>query len=194
MIRRTALRGLCSAPRMRSTTILAVRRDDEVVMIGDGQVTMGSTVAKSTTQKVRRIDDGKMLVGFAGAAADCLTMVSMLEDKVKAHPGQLRRACVELAKDWRTNKILRNLEAQLIVADDTLTLTVSGLGDVLEPEHGVVGIGSGGDYAVAAARALMGVEGMSSRVIATRSMEIAADLCIYTNHNFIIESITKSKQ
>jgi len=171
------------------TTILSVRKGGEVVVAGDGQVSMGQTVVKSNARKVRRIGGGKVMVGFAGATADAFTLFERLEAKLEQHPGQLMRACVELAKDWRTDRYLRRLEAMMAVADKEVSLIVSGTGDVLEPEDGLIGIGSGGAFALSAARALAGVDGMDAEIIARRAMEIAAGICVYTNDSIIIEKL-----
>ena len=172
------------------TTILSVRRGDSVVVAGDGQVSMGQTVIKSNARKVRRLGEGGVIVGFAGATADAFTLFERLEAKLEQHPGQLTRACVELAKDWRTDRYLRRLEAMMAVADRQVSLIVSGTGDVLEPEDGLIGIGSGGPYALAAARALAGIDGLSAEEIARRAMAIAADICVYTNHNLVLEELS----
>lgn len=171
------------------TTILCVRHGGRVTMAGDGQVTMGQTVVKGNARKVRRIGDGSVLTGFAGATADAFTLLERLEAKLDRFPSQLERACVELAKDWRTDRYLRRLEAMLAVADNAHSFTLTGNGDVLEPEDGVIAIGSGGNYALAAARALIGVEGFTSEEIARRAMGIAADICVYTNNALILESL-----
>jgi len=171
------------------TTILCVRRDGQVAMAGDGQVTMGQTVMKGNARKVRRIGDGKVIAGFAGATADAFTLLERLEAKLERFPGQLERACVELAKDWRTDRYLRRLEAMMAVADKDRSFTLTGNGDVLEPEDGVIAIGSGGNYALAAARALSTVEGLSAEDIARRAMKIASEICVYTNENVIIETL-----
>ncbi len=172
------------------TTIITVRKGNQVVMAGDGQVSLGQTVMKGNARKVRRIGkDGEVIAGFAGATADAFTLLDRLEKKLEQYPGQLMRAAVELAKDWRTDKYLRNLEAMMLVADKTTTLALTGNGDVLEPEHGTVAIGSGGNYAFAAARALMDTD-KSAEEIARRALDIAADICVYTNHSIVIESIT----
>ena len=171
------------------TTIVSVRKDGKVVMAGDGQVSLGQTVMKGNARKVRRIGKGgDVIAGFAGATADAFTLLDRLEKKLEQYPGQLMRAAVELAKDWRTDKYLRNLEAMMIVADRQITLAITGNGDVLEPEHGAVAIGSGGNYALAAARALMDSD-RDAEEIARRAMEIAADICVYTNHNLIVETL-----
>ncbi len=172
------------------TTILCVRRKGQVVVAGDGQVSLGPTVIKSNARKVRRIGaDGAVIGGFAGATADAFTLFERLEAKLEKHPGQLVRACVELAKDWRTDRYLRRLEAMMAVADKSTALVLTGTGDVLEPEDGLIGIGSGGTYALAAARALAGSTDLSAREIAERSMKIAAEICVYTNTNLTIEEI-----
>jgi ATP-dependent HslUV protease subunit HslV len=169
------------------TTILCVRRDGKVAMAGDGQVSLGQTVIKGNARKVRRIGDGSVITGFAGATADAFTLLERLEAKLERFPGQLERACVELAKDWRTDRYLRRLEAMMAVADADRSFTLTGQGDVLEPEDGVIAIGSGGNYALSAARALMTVPGLSAEEIARRSMKIASDICVYTNANVIVE-------
>ncbi len=172
------------------TTILCVRRGGQVAMAGDGQVTLGQTVIKGNARKVRRIgDDGRVIAGFAGATADAFTLLERLEAKLERHPGQLERACVELAKDWRTDRYLRRLEAMMAVADAEHSYTLTGTGDVLEPDDGVIAIGSGGNYALAAARALLEVEGLAPEEIARRAMRIAADICVYTNHSVIVETL-----
>ena len=171
------------------TTILSVRKGGKTVIAGDGQVTLGSTVFKSGARKVRRLGDGAVIAGFAGATADAFTLFERLEGKLDQHPGQLMRACVELAKDWRTDRYLRRLEAMMAVADARASLILSGTGDVLEPDDGVIGIGSGGAYALAAARALIDVGDLDAEAVARRAMKIAADICIYTNENVVIESI-----
>lgn len=171
------------------TTILCVRKDGRVAMAGDGQVSLGQTVVKGNARKVRRIAQGKVLAGFAGATADAFTLLERLEAKLERFPDQLERACVELAKDWRTDRYLRRLEALLAVADSRRSLLLTGQGDVLEPEDQVIGIGSGGNYALAAARALVTVDGLTAEEICRRSMKIAADICVYTNGNIILESL-----
>lgn len=172
---------------MHGTTIISIRKKNSVVIAGDGQVTLGNCVIKPNAIKVRRIKD--IIVGFAGATADAFTLLERLETKLEQYPTQLQRACVELAKDWRTDKYLRKLEAMLIVADKNTTLVLTGLGDVLEPKDGIMGIGSGGNYALAAARALAENTDLPADEIALKSMKVAADLCIYTNHNFVLEKI-----
>jgi ATP-dependent HslUV protease subunit HslV len=171
------------------TTILSVRKNGQVVLAGDGQVSLGQTVIKSNARKVRRLGDGSIVGGFAGATADAFTLFERLEAKLEQYPGQLTRACVELAKDWRTDRYLRRLEAMMAVADTTASLVLTGTGDVLEPEDGLIGIGSGGNYALAAARALIDVEGMDAEAIARKAMKIAADICVYTNTNVIVEKL-----
>jgi ATP-dependent HslUV protease, peptidase subunit HslV len=178
-----------SPPSWHGTTILSVRRNGQVVVAGDGQVSLGQTVIKSNAKKVRRLGDGSVLAGFAGSTADAFTLFERLEAKLEQHPGQLTRACVELAKDWRTDRYLRRLEAMMAVADKDVSLVLTGNGDVLEPEDGLIGIGSGGSFALAAARALVTVEGLDARTIAQRAMKIAADICVYTNENIVIESL-----
>jgi ATP-dependent HslUV protease subunit HslV len=172
------------------TTILCVRRDGHVAMAGDGQVSLGQTVVKGNARKVRRIGaGGTVLSGFAGATADAFTLLERLEAKLERFPGQLERACVELAKDWRTDRYLRRLEAMMAVADKDRSFTLTGNGDVLEPEDGVIAIGSGGNYALSAARALITVDGLSAEEIARRAMKIAAEICVYTNTNVTIEML-----
>lgn len=174
---------------MHGTTILAVRKGNQVVVAGDGQVTLGNTIMKGKARKVRLLHDGKVIVGFAGSTADAFTLFERFEGKLKEYNGQLRRAAVELAKDWRTDRALRRLEALLIVADVTETLVISGSGDVIEPDHGVTAVGSGGMFAASAALALVRHSPLSARRIAEESMRIAADICIYTNTNLTIESL-----
>ena len=171
------------------TTILSVRKNGEVVVAGDGQVTFGNTVIKGRANKVRRLSSGSVIAGFAGATADAFTLFERLEAKLEQHPQQLTRACVELAKDWRTDRYLRRLEAMMAVADADHSLILSGNGDVLEPEDGLIVIGSGGPFALSAARALITENSVSAEQIAHRSMKIAADMCIYTNENITIEKI-----
>nr|WP_215852660.1 ATP-dependent protease subunit HslV [Acidithiobacillus ferrooxidans] len=173
---------------MHGTTILCVRRGANVVMAGDGQVTFGNTVMKGNARKVRRIEPG-VLTGFAGATADAFTLLERFEAKLKAHPGQLAKAAVELAKEWRTDRVLRRLEAMLAVADDKQSLIISGQGDVLDPEYGIIAIGSGGPYALAAARALLENSDLPAREVAERALGIAGDICIYTNHQHTIEEL-----
>ena len=171
------------------TTILCVRRDGAVAMAGDGQVSMGQTVVKNNARKVRRIAGGRVLAGFAGATADAFTLLERLEAKLERYPDQLERAAVELAKDWRTDRYLRRLEALLAVSDKERSLLITGQGDVMEPEDGVIGVGSGGNYALAAARALMTVDGLTAEEVARRAMGIAADICVYTNGRFVLETL-----
>ena len=171
------------------TTILSVRKGGRVVIAGDGQVTFGQTVIKANARKVRQLGDGGVIAGFAGATADAFTLFERLEGKLEQHPGQLLRACVELAKDWRTDRYLRRLEAMMAVADPKVSLILSGTGDVLEPEDGLIGIGSGGNYALAAARALMDREDMDAEAIARKAMQIAADICVYTNESVVLETV-----
>lgn len=178
-----------AAPVWHGTTILSVRKNGRVVIAGDGQVSMGQTVMKPNARKVRPLGDGKVIAGFAGATADAFTLFERLERKLEQHHGQLLRAAVELAKDWRTDKFLRNLEAMLIVADKDVTLVVTGNGDVLEPEQGIVAIGSGGAYAHSAAKALLVNTDLSAQEIVKKSLEIAGELCIYTNMNHTIETL-----
>ena len=173
------------------TTILCVRRGADVVMAGDGQATLGEAVIfKSKSVKVRRIGNGKIIAGFAGAAADGITLIERLESKLEKHANQLKRAAVELAKDWRMDKYLRQLQAFMIVADKDTSLVISGTGEVMEPDDGIIGIGSGGNYAMAAAKALYEVPDMPLEEIASRAMKIAGDIDVYTNHNVIIERIS----
>ncbi|NKB43210.1 MAG: ATP-dependent protease subunit HslV [Alphaproteobacteria bacterium] len=171
------------------TTILSVRKGGSVVIAGDGQVTLGQQVIKSNARKVRQLSDGSVIAGFAGATADAFTLFERLEAKLEQHPGQLTRACVELAKDWRTDRYLRRLEAMMAVADKETSLVLTGTGDVLEPEDGLIGIGSGGSYALSAARALMDQDDMDAEAIARKAMGIAADICVYTNNSLVIESL-----
>jgi ATP-dependent HslUV protease subunit HslV len=181
------------ASKWRGTTILSVRKDGEVVVVGDGQVSMGDTVLKSNAKKVRRLGkDNEIITGFAGATADAFTLFERLEAKLEAHPGQLTRACVELAKDWRTDKYLRRLEALMAVCDKETSLILSGTGDVVEPEDGIIGIGSGGNYALSAARALIDQD-LSAEEIAVKALGIAADICVYTNGTLTIEKIEGKK-
>lgn len=177
--------------KLRATTILCVRRGNDVVIAGDGQVSLGQTVVKETAKKLRRVgEQGKVLAGFAGSAADGLTLLERFEEKLKEHRGQLRRAAVELTREWRTDKMLRRLEAMLIVADQESTLILSGNGDVMEPDHGVAAVGSGGNYALAAARALLVHTELSAKEVAEKAMALAADICIYTNHNVVFEELS----
>ncbi|MGK2940355.1 MAG: ATP-dependent protease subunit HslV [Immundisolibacter sp.] len=171
------------------TTILSVRRNGRVVLGGDGQVTLGNMVMKRGARKVRRLHHGKVLAGFAGATADAFTLFELFDAKLEKHSGQLARAAVELAKDWRTDRLLRRLEAMLAVADTETSLIISGNGDVLEPEDGLMAIGSGGAFAQSAARALLDHSQLDARQIVERSLTIAADICIYTNHEFTFEEL-----
>jgi len=171
------------------TTILSVRRDNKVVIGGDGQVSFGDTVMKGNARKVRRLYDNNVIAGFAGGTADAFTLFEYFEAKMQKHSGNLVRAAVELAKDWRTDRTLRRLEALLAVADREVSLIISGNGDVIEPEQGVIAIGSGGNYALSAARALLNNTELDARSIAEKSLNIAADICIYTNHNLLIEEL-----
>jgi len=176
--------------QFRGTTILSVRRDDSVVIGGDGQVSMGDTVMKGNAKKVRRLYHDKVIAGFAGGTADAFTLFERFEAKLKKHHGHLLRSAVELAKDWRTDKMLRNLEAMLCVADKNTSLIISGNGDVIDPEDNIMAIGSGGAYAKAAAIALMGNTEMTARDIVVKGLNIAADICIYTNHTQTIEELS----
>jgi ATP-dependent HslUV protease subunit HslV len=178
-----------SGPGWHATTILSVRKAGQVVMAGDGQVSMGQTIVKGNAKKVRRLGNGQIISGFAGSTADAFTLFERLESKLERHPGQLLRACIELAKDWRTDRYLRRLEAMMAVADKDVSLLLSGSGDVLEPEGGIIAIGSGGNDALAAARALVDVDGLDAEAIARKAMDIAADICVYTNHNLVIEKL-----
>jgi ATP-dependent HslUV protease subunit HslV len=177
-----------SVPDWHGTTILAVAKDGKTVIAGDGQVSMGATVVKGSAKKVRRLAGGKVIAGFAGATADAFTLLERLEAKLEQYPDQLARACVDLAKDWRTDRYLRRLEAMLIVADRTSIYTVTGVGDVLEPDQGVAAIGSGGSYALAAARALIDGD-LDAEAIARKAMGIAADICVYTNGSLTVETV-----
>lgn len=175
--------------QFRGTTVVSVRRGAQVAMAGDGQVSMGNTVMKGNARKVRRLYDGKVLAGFAGGTADAFTLFERFEDKLSKHSGNLTRAAVELAKDWRTDRMLRRLEALLCVADREASLIISGNGDVIEPENGLMAIGSGGPFAQAAARALLENTELAPREICERALGIAADICIYTNHNLTVEEL-----
>lgn len=170
------------------TTIVSVRKGGKVVIAGDGQVSLGQTVMKGNARKVRRLGNGSVIAGFAGATADAFTLLERLEAKIEQYPGQLTRACVELAKDWRTDRYLRRLEAMMIVADKTVTLGLTGNGDVLEPEEGIMAIGSGGNFALAAARALIDSD-KDAEDIAKRAMQIAAEICVYTNSMLVMETL-----
>ena len=181
--------GDSASTAWHGTTILCLRKGRQVVVAGDGQVTMGQTVVKSNARKLRRLASGSVLAGFAGATADAITLFERLEGKLEQYAGQLSRACVELAKDWRTDRYLRRLEAMMAVADKNVSLIMSGTGDVLEPEDGIIGIGSGGGYALAAARALIAAADLDAEEIARRAMAIAAGICIYTNEKITIEKL-----
>ena len=181
-------------PRIRSTTVLCVRRDGKVVMAADGQVTLGEGVIKHNARKIRRLYQDKILAGFAGSTADAFSLFSRFEAKLEQYHGNLGRAAVELAKDWRTDKILRNLEALLIVADPGQTFLISGAGDVIEPDEGIAAIGSGGSYALAAARALMNKTTLPARIIAEEAMSIAGQICIFTNDRITYEELEASAQ
>jgi ATP-dependent HslUV protease, peptidase subunit HslV len=170
------------------TTILSVRKGDKVVIAGDGQVSLGQTVIKGNARKVRPLGTGQVIGGFAGATADAMTLFERLETKLEQYPSQLTRACVEMAKDWRTDRYLRRLEAMMIVADRSVTLVLTGTGDVLEPEKGIIAIGSGGNYALAAARALADSD-LDAESIARKAMAIAAEICVYTNNNLTVETL-----
>ncbi len=176
--------------RIRSTTILSVRRNGKVVMAGDGQVTQGAEVLKEGARKLRRLYNGKIVAGFAGSTADAFSLFARFEAKLEQHGGQLPRSAVELARDWRTDKMLRHLEAMLLVSDLENTFLLSGNGDVIEPDDAIAAIGSGGPYATAAARALVENTALEARDIVERAMKIAADICIYTNHNLTIEELS----
>jgi len=173
------------------TTILSVRKGNDVVIAGDGQVSMGPVVIKSNAKKVRFLGKGDVVAGFAGATADAMTLFERLEAKLEQYPMQLPRACVELAKDWRTDRYLRRLEAMMAVISKDHSLILNGNGDVLEPEDGLIGIGSGGVYALSAARALVDVKGISAREVTEKAMKVAAEICVYTNENFVIEELKK---
>src|SRR5436189_3634939 len=172
-----------------ATTILAVRRDDRAVLAGDGQVTLGNTVVKQGARKIRRLYNDRILAGFAGSAADSFALFARFESKLEQYRGNLERSAVELAKDWRTDRVLRRLEAMLIVLDKTAMFLLSGTGDLIEPDDGIVGIGSGGPFALAAARALADNTDLDARAIAEKAMAIAADICIYTNANIVVEEL-----
>jgi len=178
-----------SIPSWHGTTILSVRKGGTVVVAGDGQVSLGPTIIKAGARKVRPLGDGSVIAGFAGATADAMTLFERLEAKLESHPGQLTRACVELAKDWRTDRYLRRLEAMMAVASKDTSLVLTGTGDVLDPDDGIIAIGSGGNYALAAARALIDRDDLDARAIAEKAMGIAAEICVYTNNNLTIESL-----
>jgi ATP-dependent HslUV protease subunit HslV len=177
------------SPTVHGTTVLSVRRNGKVVVAADGQVTFGQTVLKPNAKKVRRLGGGSVIAGFAGATADAFALFERLEGKLEKHPGQLTRACVELAKDWRTDRYLRRLEAMMAVADKEVSLVLTGTGDVLDPVDQLIGIGSGGPFALAAARALMAETQLDAEAIARRSLKIAADICIYTNDQITLETL-----
>jgi ATP-dependent HslUV protease subunit HslV len=176
-------------PSWHGTTVLSVRKGPSVVVAGDGQVSLAQTIVKTNARKVRRLGGGNVIAGFAGATADAFTLFERLEAKLEQYPGQLTRAAVELAKDWRTDRYLRRLEAMMAVADKEVSLVLTGTGDVLEPEDGLIGIGSGGNFALAAARALIDRPDLDAEQIARRAMEIAAGICVYTNTNIVIEKL-----
>ncbi|QQS10556.1 MAG: ATP-dependent protease subunit HslV [Rhodospirillales bacterium] len=178
-----------ASPVWHGTTILSVRKNGELVMAGDGQVSLGATIIKSNARKVRRLGDGSIVGGFAGATADAFTLFERLEAKLEQYPGQLTRACVELAKDWRTDRYLRRLEAMMAVADRSVSLVLTGTGDVLEPEDGLIGIGSGGNFALAAARALIDIDGLDAETVARKAMKVAAEICVYTNTSVVLEKL-----
>lgn len=179
-------------PDIHATTIIMVRKGGKVVIAGDGQASMGQTIMKSNSRKVRKLGKGDVICGFAGSTADAFTLLERLESKLEQYPDQLMRACVELAKDWRTDRYLRRLEAMMLVADKKVSLCLTGVGDVFEPEDGVMAIGSGGNYALAAARALYDTKA-KPQDIAEKAMKIAADICVYTNHNLVVESLDEEK-
>lgn len=179
---------MTSSQTWHGTTILSIRKEGKVVIAGDGQVSLGQTIIKANARKVRPLGQKQVIAGFAGATADAMTLFERLEAKLEQHPGQLTRACVEMAKDWRTDRYLRRLEAMMIVADRTVTLVLTGTGDVLEPDKGIVAIGSGGNFALAAARALAHTD-LSAEQIARKAMEIAAEICVYTNNCLTVETL-----
>ena len=179
---------MAEAPTWHGTTILSVRKGGRVVIAGDGQVSLGQTVIKGNARKVRPLGAGQVIGGFAGATADAMTLFERLESKLEQYPSQLTRACVDMAKDWRTDRYLRRLEAMMIVADKSVTLVLTGTGDVLEPEKGIVAIGSGGNYALAAARALADSD-LDAEAIARKAMAIAAEICVYTNNTLTVETL-----
>jgi ATP-dependent HslUV protease subunit HslV len=181
--------GKNKSPKVRSTTVLLVRRDGRVALAGDGQVTVGETVMKATAKKVRRLYNDKILAGFAGATGDALSLLTRFEGKLEQYHGNLQRAAYELSKEWRTDKVLRHLEALLVVADAETSFLLSGNGDVISPDDGVLAIGSGGSYALAAARALIAHTEMSARDVALEAMRIAGDICIYSNANIVVEEL-----
>ncbi|MEO0547643.1 MAG: ATP-dependent protease subunit HslV [Pseudomonadota bacterium] len=179
-------------PPIHATTIIMVRKGGKVVIAGDGQASMGQTIMKSNSKKVRRLSKGDVICGFAGSTADAFTLLERLEAKLEQYPDQLMRACVELAKDWRTDRYLRRLEAMMLVANKDVSLCITGVGDVFEPENGIMAIGSGGNYALAAARALADTKA-GAEDIAKKAMTIAADICVYTNHNLIVETLDEAQ-
>lgn len=179
---------MAELPVWHGTTILSVRKGSKVVIAGDGQVSLGQTVIKGNARKVRPLGSGQVIGGFAGATADAMTLFERLESKLEQYPHQLTRACVDMAKDWRTDRYLRKLEAMMIVADRSVTLVLTGTGDVLEPERGIIAIGSGGNYALAAARALADTD-LDAETIARKAMAIAAEICVYTNNNLTVETL-----
>ena len=181
------------SPKIRSTTVLLVRRDGQVALAGDGQVTMGETVMKASAKKVRRLYNDKILAGFAGATGDAFSLLTRFEGKLEQYHGNLERAAIELSKEWRTDKILRHLEALLVVADDKTSFLLSGNGDVISPDDGVLAIGSGGSYALAAARALMANTQLSARDIAVEAMRVAGEICIYSNSNIVVEELSAAQ-
>jgi ATP-dependent HslUV protease subunit HslV len=191
-IQTTETQGSETRPRIRSTTVLCVRRGGSVVMAADGQVTMGDSVIKHSARKIRRLYQDKILAGFAGSTADAFSLFGRFESKLEQYAGNLGRSAVELAKDWRTDKMLRNLEALLVVADPKTTFLISGSGDVIEPDEGIAAIGSGGSFALASARALMENTELPARTIAEKSLKIAGQICIYTNDQITIEELTES--
>jgi ATP-dependent HslUV protease subunit HslV len=194
MALKRSLKSASSHPKIRSTTVVSVRREGTVVMAADGQVTLGEGVIKHTAKKIRRLYNDKILAGFAGSTADAFSLFARFEAKLEQYHGNLGRAAVELAKDWRTDKVLRHLEALLLVSDVTQTFLISGAGDVIEPDGGVAAIGSGGSYAVAAAKALVDNTDLPARKIAEEAMKIAGKICIYTNDSFTIEELSSDKQ
>jgi len=181
------------SPKIRSTTVLLVRRDGQVALAGDGQVTMGETVMKASAKKVRRLYNDKILAGFAGATGDAFSLLTRFEGKLEQYHGNLERAAIELSKEWRTDKILRHLEALLVVADEKTSFLLSGNGDVISPDDGVLAIGSGGSYALAAARALMANTQLSAREIAVEALRVAGEICIYSNSNIIVEELSSAQ-
>ena len=190
MIQHSQSAGAGDSAAWHGTTVLAVRKGGRVVIAGDGQVTAGATVMKGTARKLRKLAKGQVIAGFAGATADAFALFERLESKLEQYPQQLTRACVELAKDWRTDRYLRRLEAMMAVCDRKVSLLLTGTGDVLEPDDGLIAIGSGGPYALAAARALVDVSDYDAETIARKALTIAADICIYTNHEIIVESLS----